>query len=325
MEVTYTDGRWKDVGVIRDMKLDVDYGDESNSFEISLPSSGSVRIATGALIYVEGTEYGGRVTRPGVRTAQRELVYGGPTWHGLLAQRTLCPPDGQDYLEVEGEANAVIASLLARIDAGGLFIASDKDTEVTIPKSTVRYTDAWKALRVLLDPVGLRPSLSYVMDHVIVSAVPSVTAENDNVDVEMNDEIVPVNHLICLGKGTLKDRTRIDLYADRQGNISRTQTIFGIDYRDQVYDYPNAEPEELLKSGMEKLAGLQDESKMTTTFGFEYLEDRYGIGDRLYKLDDETGVSAIVPIGQKTVTINSKGELRVTYGPKNGSETSSAA
>lgn len=322
MEVTYTDGRWRDVGVIRDMKFDADFGDESNTFELALPARGKTRIELGALIYVEGTEYGGRYTKPGVRTKDGELIYGGPTWHGLLNQRRLSPGNGQDYLTFSGEANSVIADILSHIDTGGLFQASEVDTGVMIPQTQVRYATAWMFLRSVLGQVGMRPCLSYKTDHVEVSAVPSLTYDASSMSVEMHDEKVPVNHLICLGKGNLKDRTRIDLYADRDGRISTTQTIFGIDYNGDTYDYPNAEYEELLKAGIEKLSDMQESSEMDISLDYAAMDDSYSIGDKLYDMDDETGVYTTITIGQKTVTLGSGSVPVVSYTPGNGSEES---
>lgn len=324
MEVIYTDARWRDVGVLRDMRFDVDFGDESNTFELTLPADSGVRVEDGALVYVEGTEYGGRATKPGVRTAKGELVYGGRSWHGLLEERHVCPAAGQDYFSVSGEANGCIATVLDALEDGGLFAASEADTKASLSYNG-RYAGAWSFIRRMLATAGMRPALSYERGVVTVSAVPTRIWDTGAIDVEMDEERLPKNHLICLGKGELRNRTRIDLYADREGNVSQTQTIFGIDYRDDVYEYTNAEADELLKAGIEKLQDLQHESRSDLSVGYESPEDSYGIGDTLYKMDDVTGVSASLVIGQKTVTVNSKGDLSVTYGPQNGKEQAAVA
>lgn len=324
MELTYTDGRWKDVGVIRDMTFDVDFGDESNSFQLVFPASSGLRLETGALVYVEGTEYGGRITCPGVRTINSELVYEGPTWHGLLAERYVCPSSGQAYVNVSGEANSVIGTILSMIDTGSLFRASEVDTGVNIT-AQIRYTNAWMAIRAILDKAGMRPSFSYEMDHVEVSAVPYKTHEIDSMSIEISENKIPVNHLICLGKGTMQNRIRVDLFADRNKNVSRKQAIFGIDYNALVYDYSNAEEEELVKSGTEKLLELQDTSSSSIALNFTSLEDEYAVGDRLYSMDDATNVSATIVIGQKNVTLNSAGKVSVSYSPRNGSENTAIA
>lgn len=324
MEVTYTDGRWKDVGVIRNMTFDADYGDESNSFLLTIPASLGVRLEYGCLIYVEGTEYGGRYTRPGGRTENSELVYGGPTWHGILDGRTICPATDADYVTLSGDANQVIGTILSMVDTGGLFVASPVPAGVNVTVQ-IRYASAWTTIRRALDPAGLKPRFRYEEGHVVVSAVPWVVEESDAVSAEFSDDLNPVNHLICLGKGTLRNRTRIDLFADRDGNVSSKQTIFGIDYNDKVYDYPNAEDEELAKSGIENLQDLQENGSSSITDDFVYLEDKYDLGDRLHNMDDLTGIESTIVIGQKTVTIDNKGDLTVSYNPRNGKDIQATA
>ena len=56
-----------------------------------------------------------------------------------------------------------------------------------------------------------------------------------------------VNHLICLGKGELKDRMVIHLYVDSAGNVGQTQYYKGIDEVEAVYDSSGAEQDDLLK------------------------------------------------------------------------------
>ena len=66
-----------------------------------------------------------------------------------------------------------------------------------------------------------------------------------------------INHLICLGKGELKDREVLHLYADTSGNISESQSLFGEEERAATYDYGSVEStEELRKGGEERLREL---------------------------------------------------------------------
>lgn len=66
-----------------------------------------------------------------------------------------------------------------------------------------------------------------------------------------------INHLICLGKGELKDRQVVHLYSDEKGNISQTQTFTGLSERTSTYDYSSAETlDDLIKGGTERLKEL---------------------------------------------------------------------
>ena len=44
--------------------------------------------------------------------------------------------------------------------------------------------------------------------------------------------------------------------------MSRTQTLFGLDEVQEVYDYSNAEDDEILEKGAEKLKEMQDVHKI---------------------------------------------------------------
>lgn len=89
-------------------------------------------------------------------------------------------------------------------------------------------------------------------------------SQDNKVRLSTKDYTRGINHLICLGQGELTDRLVIHLYADADGNISRTQFFTGVDERVDVYDYGNAETEaELIKGGTERLESLKDYKEMT--------------------------------------------------------------
>ena len=96
--------------------------------------------------------------------------------------------------------------------------------------------------------------------YVQVRAVPIVDysseyefSNDNNMHFTMDNNKRGTNHLICLGKGELKDRLVIHLYIDDQGNISQTQYFFGINEIAEIYDSSGSEYEDLLKNGTEKL------------------------------------------------------------------------
>ena len=63
-----------------------------------------------------------------------------------------------------------------------------------------------------------------------------------------------INHLICGGSGELQNRMIRHLYIDANGNISTTQYYFGLQERQEFYDYANAESEDdLIDNGKERL------------------------------------------------------------------------
>ena len=80
------------------------------------------------------------------------------------------------------------------------------------------------------------------IERMIVLSVKPITDWTDGADAEHSDVTIkrvvrPYNHLICLGSGELKNRIVLHFYADERGNISTTQTLFGIDERTTTYNY----------------------------------------------------------------------------------------
>lgn len=60
MDLIYTNADLVDQGVLQDCVLDLAFGTDENDFELEVPADG-VTLEAGALLYMEGTEYGGMV------------------------------------------------------------------------------------------------------------------------------------------------------------------------------------------------------------------------------------------------------------------------
>ena len=84
-----------------------------------------------------------------------------------------------------------------------------------------------------------------------------------------------INHMICLGKGELKDRLVIDLYVDQNGKIGQTQFFQGVDEIADIYDSSSSEYEDLLKGGTERLEKAKNSIEYDLTL--ETLEDEIDI------------------------------------------------
>jgi hypothetical protein len=152
---------------------------------------------------------------------------------------------------------------------------------------------------------------------VILSAVPLVDYsqdeqfDTDQVDLEIEKTYRHVNHLICLGSGDLAERQVIHLYADKQGEISHTQSLKGIDEVTAVYDYANVESlEELEAEGIEKLKEYVTGGCVKLSFDAE--SNVYDIGDIVGAKDIITGITVTTQISSKIVTIN-KGQISIEY------------
>ncbi len=342
---------WKDIGVLKSPELDLAFGSEENDFECKIPLADAC-CDSGYLIYAEGTEYGGIVDNITVDTASDSVTYSGRTWHGVLGSKCILPLQSTDgstttvgvnidsvnasgeslvnrYLVLSGDANRCISYLIDRVGLSDLFCVSEADAGVNVSKYQFeRYTDAYTGLRKMLASCGHRLKIVQEDGKVMLSAVPKVDYSQEK---EFESELIPfvaksylnkVNHLICLGSGELENRLVVHLYADAEGNISQTQTFFGVDEYAVVYDYPNAgstegeevteedKRNELIASGKERFKELRQAD--TIDIDFDITDDAYYIGDIVGTLDSRTGISVTAEVKKKIVTLKNN-HVNISY------------
>lgn len=317
MDLIYTNANREDVGVMMGYAFDLAFGTDENDFECKIQSSLHCCEA-GSYLYIEGTEYGGIVDEIGTDTSTGEVTYYGRTWHGILNSKVLQPDSGEDYLKVSGEANSVIGELIDRMGLSELFQANPNDSELTIKTYKMnRYIKGCDGIRKMLKTVDAKLLVSYQDKKVVLSAVPkhdySVDKEfdSDQLEFEVTKRFNTVNHLICLGSGELANRTVIHLYADKEGNISQTQTQFGLNEYAEIYDYSAAESEEeLLQSGMDELKSLWEPGELSVAM--DDSTDNYDVGDIVGAYDNITGIAVAEEITKKIVTIEN-GKVNISY------------
>lgn len=314
MDLIYTDEKRTDAGVLDDYTLDLAYGDDENNFECAIDlQNGCCPISS--ILYIEGTEYGGIIDGQRVNTEENKLIYLGRTWHGVLEGHILEPDTGQDYLVLSGEANTVLAKIINRCDLGEFFQADTSSSGITISSYQMnRYIGAYTGVRKMLYANGGKLVMKYSGKKVVLSAVPLVDYSIDEeFDSSQFDFVVkqnkrPSNHMICLGRGDLKEREVIHLYCNTSGTISKTQTQFGEDEVAAVYDCSNAEStEELEKGGREKLEEAWEEAE-SCDIDFKNSDTcEYDIGDIVGAREEHTGIFIARPIKKKIVKINREG------------------
>ena len=314
-DICYTDAARRDVGVLRGASLNVTWGDSGNDFELTVDLASGARLEDGALVYVEGTEWGGVVDEREASQSDGALRYRGRSWHGILRDRVLCPDPGADYLTVSGEANAVLLSLVSRMGLSDVMTAPAAASGITVGHTFDRYCDAYTGIRKMLAASGARLAVSYdaAAGRAVLSAVPIVDwsdgPTSDVADVDVTRVHRPYNHLVCLGAGELRDRVVQHWYADERGRVSQTQTLTGLDERATTYDYTNASAEELAQDGPKKLAEYQAADSMSATLA---LDGSYAVGDVVPGTDIDTGTEVSVTVGTVDVTVTDDG-VTATY------------
>ena len=96
------------------------------------------------------------------------------------------------------------------------------------------------------------------------------------------------------------------LYRDARGNISETQTFFGVDEVTETYDYSNVESEEeLITGGTQR---LQETWAAANTLETDFENNtEYDVGDIVGARETITGVTIKRDIVKKILKVNSSG------------------
>lgn len=305
-EVIIADASGVELRSILFRKYDFEIGDKENSFLITCNRAEWENVPDNARIYIPGTEYGGIYKRLESDTRYNAVAVGGYTWRGMLQNKVICPPSGEDYAVDSGELNQILAR---RVSAAlpGLFVGSEESTGVTVSYRYGRYVTLYEGLKEMLRSAGYKMRIQYDQEQcrVVVDAVPIVDysaqieySSDMNANYSMVINKMGVNHLICLGSGELKDRTIIHLYADVNGVISQTQTQFGADEVTDVYDYAGAEADNLIESGTDQMKA--NASKNEFAIDLESAQD-VAVGDIVGCRDYITGNTMTAPITTKVV------------------------
>ena len=263
MDLIYADKSRRDVGVLLAYKLDMAYGSDEDDFTLTVDSKDHC-CSEGYYVYAEGTEYGGIVDSIKVNQDSGQISYVGRSWHGILEGKVICPDAGQDYLILNGDANAVIAELLSRLDLTGLFAVTGTASGIMIYNHRIRYEPAYTGICKMLQEAEAKLTLRWSDGMVLLSAEPlddysqdeEISADQALFSLKKNYH--PVNHLVCLGQGDLRDRAVIHLYTDEGGGImpytltdqpiqdsdyildSSQQIITGKDEVTEIYDADTA-------------------------------------------------------------------------------------
>lgn len=265
MDLIYTDKNRKDIDVLSDYELDEAFGKNENNFSLKISLSEHC-MEPGCVIYAENTEYGGIIDTLNPNTKDSTLTYKGRTWHGILNSKVLEPDAGEDYLILSGEANSVLKEIITRLKLNDVFSVSEEDSGIEIIHyQCSRYPCAYDEIRKMLYEFMGKLTINCQMKTVLLSVSPLYDYSADEewdasqLDFAIEKNYHPVNHLICLGSGDLKDRHVIHLFTDENGGI-QPYSFYDNPYQDadyildkrnqilkeqeevvEVYDYGNAQ------------------------------------------------------------------------------------
>lgn len=310
VDIVLADTDFKPRGIVSDTTLDWASGTDENDFELNVGSG--IKPKLGWWWWIDGTEIGGRIDdfRTTVASGVSELTWLGRSWTGILSSKILRPDNGQDYLVVSGKLPDVVANLTRRIGLESVFTVKSDDMS-TVTNWTFkdpRYVDAYTGLRNLLSSCGRRLDFRAVNNHIMLDIVPITTidgtVDSDLVDFEAGTKNRVTNHLIGLGEQELKDRLISEWYADADGNVSRKQTLTGVDEITEIYDYTCAEQATLDDNTRKRLQDLQSGGSVDVTLS-DKLGERLHVDDVVTASDRNTGFSVTAKVTKRIIKITS--------------------
>lgn len=304
MVLVVSDPAAGDVREIEDFELDLAFGSDENA--LKLEARAGEAPAEGHLVFIDGTEYGGvvdEVAYEAGREASGTVLCKGRTWHGILAGKRLLPDSGSGYLAVSGKAGEVLASLISRMGLSGLFSAAVDDTAVSYTFD--RFADGYGGLKALAEANGRKVSMRRLGGKVELS-LPPVVDYADKVDSDLLDFTLTsvhrcVNHLVCAGTGELENRAVVHFYADAAGNVSHTQSLFGVDEICALYDYSNADEAKLEEEGDKKLREYQTRGSVEVDAHEDIDVD---VGDIISARDNAHGRTVSATVVKKIVQVS---------------------
>lgn len=307
-----------DIREIEEFELDIAFGSDENALKLET-RAGDVP-EEGQFVFIDGTEYGGVVDQASYeagREASGSILCRGRTWHGILAGKRLLPDLGSGYLSVSGKADDVLASLIERMGLSGLFSVASDDTSVSYTFD--RFVDGYSGLKAMAKANGRKVVMRRKGGKVEISLSPVVDYANkvdsDLLDFTLTSVHRCINHLVCAGTGELENRAVVHFYADTAGNVSHTQSLFGVDEICALYDYSNADEAKLEEEGGKKLREYQTRGSVEVDAHDDIDVD---VGDIISARDNAHGKTVSATVVKKIVQVS---HGVATYRYEVGSET----
>jgi hypothetical protein len=315
-DVIYTDAEWIERGVVPQCTLDLAYGADENDFALTVPIG--FCIDDGALVYVDGTGWGG-IVRGNCPSTIVDGPHGKPTntivgttWQGVLAESYIVP-DAGSHVEVSGDANDAMRAVVKRQGLDAMFDVEEAPSGFPVAHRFDRFADVYASFRKMLAQVGAKlvvakdpgckPKLSAVGIRRCID-----DGEAARFAYRITDD-TPVNHIIGLGKGEMEERIVVHRFADAEGRASAIQSIFPPHERQYLYELSSSDEAELIEACDEELKELQKvrECELRLPAG-----EAYEVGDVVGIVDENTGKSITAEVVKAIVRLDAGGRIEIS-------------
>lgn len=312
MDLIAIDSSFNERFVFKSGNADFAVGSDENDFQLDFDLNIFDKMKSIKFLSIDKTEFGGKVNSYSIDTASGTASLKGKTWRGMLSEKIIVPAPNSDYLILSGEPYSIIERLINFTGLSDFFTVTHFASESISNFTFKRYCTLIEGITDVLNEIGFVLTLQYQNGAVELSAIKNDDIEIDNYDCDLSIQknSCPVNHLVCLGKGELKERQVIHLYLQQDGTVGENQFYFGIDERTEVYDYSNVESaEELKNAGIEHLTEL---AKSEENFEMTLQNTDREIGQKIIAYEHFTGEKIVKKISKKVLTI-SKNNNSIQY------------
>lgn len=313
-----------DMGIVRADSGDLDIGPGGRG-DLSLSMGVASVPEPGCWLHDPLTGTCGRVTGAEASTGSGVATVTGDSWTGVLGCHVVGPDAGHDYLTLSGDVADVVAQVVERAGLSGMVrVTGSTGVSVThtltgsrdaTQRDAGRYMSGLSAVWQVLREHGCAMEAGWADGRVALSVRVAADWSGDEAAyvglATVKSKRGPsTNHLVCLGRGELHERERVDVYADARGSCGTGQTIFGADERAEVYEYSGSDS--LLTDGLAKLRGMQGDATEVTVLVESDEAPALGIGDRVGGTDPVTGEAVMATVTECIARVSGD-RLRMEY------------
>lgn len=321
LDYIYTDADYNELGYLTHFDADIEIGKydiSKNDFELTLSlEDRDPLFNVGSLFYREETEIGGVIQRLKINTSDNTITLIGVTFRGLLEKEYVQPPSDNEYLSLNAEANTCINTLIGdRFDS--LFTVDNIGASNINVRYDVRDINLLQAIEKTLGASNARLCIRHQVDgkvHLCAEKINDLsdTLQYDNdyqIGMIVKTESKPYNHILCLGKGELLNRLRVNLYLQTDGSWSELNQVYtGLDRKTYKHEDVNVDDRaELIKNATEKVADANESNTLDISFDADDAE----LFDIVSAKEKITGISFKESITQKIIKI-SDGDISISY------------
>lgn len=320
MELILTDHELNDIEFFDNCDADFSLGNGDNTFEIKISrSSWNQNYDIGAAVYIPNTEFGGFIGEIKSQTSLDTVSLLGRTWRGMMQKKIILPDNGSTIKTVSGDIASILIQLINPAFSN-VIRASEILTGKTVSHEIIGYSTMLDAIELMLEEYGYKLLLKFKQQnnaagYIEASAVPiadyssEIELSNDNqIDFIFDTVKNGVNHLVVLNP---ESQTKLDLYADSNGNISQTKSFTGIEEIEELYECNESDSAAFKQSGIEQFKTVMN--RKSFSMDVESLDLDIDIGDIIGGRDYITGMSLKKPIKTKIYRIENN-SISLEYG-----------